>query len=79
MFFERKTMAEQMLLVKSFQGESQILEELTTKISQILNHTSTPINQETIGAPSGIKLGSTIYGLWFQVVEMYISKKSWDI
>ncbi|KAK2969271.1 hypothetical protein RJ640_021990 [Escallonia rubra] len=40
-----------------------------------MNQTPTAATQETLAAPISIKLNDTNYGLWSQVVEMYISGK----
>jgi hypothetical protein len=55
---------------------SSILAELTTKMAEVLNKTSTPTQtSDGATAPIGIKLDGTNYALWSQVVEMYISGK----
>ncbi|KAG8386531.1 hypothetical protein BUALT_Bualt03G0158100 [Buddleja alternifolia] len=57
---------------ENFQEETSILADLTSRISQMLNQTPTPTIHEPL---IGIKLDGTNYGLWSQVVEMYISGK----
>jgi hypothetical protein len=50
--------------------------EFTTKITEALSKIQTPtMTTEPPAAPIGIKLNSTNYALWSQVVEMYISGK----
>ncbi|KAI4316114.1 hypothetical protein L6164_024126 [Bauhinia variegata] len=49
-----------------------MLEEITSKISQMLSQAPTPTIQEPVAVPIGIKLEDTNYGLWSQVVEIYI-------
>ncbi|KAK3005339.1 hypothetical protein RJ639_015952 [Escallonia herrerae] len=56
-------------------AENSFLADLTSRLSQIMNQTPTAATQETLAAPIGIKLDDTNYGLWSQVVEMYISGK----
>ncbi|KAK3007336.1 hypothetical protein RJ639_016752 [Escallonia herrerae] len=56
-------------------AENSLLADLTSRLSQIMNQTPTAATQETLAAPIGIKLDDTNYGLWSQVVEMYISGK----
>ncbi|KAK2982003.1 hypothetical protein RJ640_007595, partial [Escallonia rubra] len=56
-------------------AENSLLGDLTSRLSQIMNQTPTAATQETLAAPIGIKLDDTNYGLWSQVVEMYISGK----
>ncbi|KAI4355996.1 hypothetical protein L6164_000050 [Bauhinia variegata] len=57
----------------SSQADRYMLEDITSKISQILSQAPTPTTQELVVVPIGIKLDDTNYGLWSQVVEMYIS------
>ncbi|KAK2974861.1 hypothetical protein RJ640_021929 [Escallonia rubra] len=45
------------------------------RLSQIMNKTLTTATQETLAAPIDIKQEDSNYGLWSQVVEMYISGK----
>ncbi|XP_059649773.1 uncharacterized protein LOC132295500 [Cornus florida] len=68
-------MTERTPLIESSQGENPILADLTSRISQMLNQTPTSLSHESVAAPIGIKLDDTNYGLWSQVVEMYISGK----
>ncbi|KAL6318435.1 hypothetical protein AAG906_041201 [Vitis piasezkii] len=63
--------------VEKHEGESSILADLTTRMTQVLNHNQTQ-NQITSHEPAtqiGIKLDGTNYALWSQIVEMYISGK----
>ncbi|KAI4351753.1 hypothetical protein L6164_006075 [Bauhinia variegata] len=57
----------------SSQADHSMLEDITSKISQMLSQAPTPTTQEPVAVPIGIKLDDTNYGLWSQVVEMYIS------
>ena len=56
---------------------SSILAELTTKMTEVLNHASasSQIGSDHTVASIGIKLDGNNYPLWSQVVEMYISGK----
>ena len=55
---------------------NSFITELTTKMADILTKTSAPTpTTEPSAVPIGIKLDDTNYGLWSQVVEMYISGK----
>ena len=61
-------------------GESptttSILSELTARMTEALSKAPTPTPTTDSGAaPIGIKLDSTNYALWSQVIEMYISGK----
>ncbi|KAK3001372.1 hypothetical protein RJ639_022154 [Escallonia herrerae] len=56
-------------------AENSLLANLTSRLSQIMNQTSMTATQETLAALIDIKLNDTNYGLWSQVVEMYISGK----
>ena len=51
------------------------LADLTSKLTQMLSQTTTATTHDAVAAPIGIKLNDTNYGLWSQVVEMYISAK----
>jgi hypothetical protein len=57
------------------QANPSTLADLTFRISQMLSQTTTAATHESVAAPIGIKLNDTNYGLWSQVVEMYISGK----
>lgn len=57
------------------QTNPSILADLTSSISQILRQATTSTIHEPVAAPIGIKLDGTNYGIWSQVVEMYISAK----
>ncbi|KAK6932331.1 Retrotransposon Copia-like, N-terminal [Dillenia turbinata] len=59
----------------STQTDPSMLENLTSKISQMLSQTLAPPSHEPVTAPIGIKLDDMNYGLWSQVVEIYISGK----
>lgn len=55
-----------------------ILDDLTTRMMQVLNQNQTKNQIDTIDTPAasiGIKLDGSNYGLWSQVVEMYIAGK----
>lgn len=55
-----------------------ILDDLTTRMMQVLNQNQTKNQIDTIETPAasiGIKLDGSNYGLWSQVVEMYIAGK----
>ena len=55
---------------------NSFITELTTKMADVLTKTSAPTpTTEPSAVPIGIKLDGTNYGLWSQVVEMYISGK----
>ncbi|KAK2965861.1 hypothetical protein RJ640_027148 [Escallonia rubra] len=56
-------------------AENILLADLTSILSQIMNKTLTTATQETLAAPIDIKQEDSNYGLWSQVVEMYISGK----
>ncbi|RVW48565.1 hypothetical protein CK203_088438 [Vitis vinifera] len=63
--------------VEKHEWENSILADLTTRMTQVLNHNQTQ-NQITSHEPTtqiGIKLDGTNYALWSQIVEMYISGK----
>jgi hypothetical protein len=51
---------------------TSILTNLTIQMTEVLSKVQTPTHST---APIGIKLDSSNYGLWSQVVEMYISGK----
>lgn len=55
----------------------RILSELlTSKMAEALSKAQAPtVTSEPAALPIGIKLDSSNYGLWSQVVEMYISGK----
>ncbi|KAK3043583.1 hypothetical protein RJ639_002162 [Escallonia herrerae] len=57
------------------EAENSLLADLTSRLSQIMDQTPTAATHETLAAPISIKLDDTNYGLWFLVVEMYISGK----
>jgi hypothetical protein len=53
-----------------------ILTNLTNQMTEVLSKVQNPTHStESSTAPIGIKLDSSNYGLWSQVVEMYISGK----
>jgi len=53
-----------------------LLETLTSKLTQILtHHQASPFHAENFAPPIAVKLDDRNYGLWSQVVEMYISGK----
>jgi hypothetical protein len=55
---------------------TSILTNLTNQMTEALSKVQTPTySTESATAPIGIKLDSSNYGLWSQVVEMYISSK----
>jgi hypothetical protein len=55
---------------------TSILTNLTNQMTEVLSKVQTPTySTENAAAPIGIKLDSSNYGLWSQVVEMYISNK----
>jgi hypothetical protein len=52
---------------------TSILTNLTNQMTEVLSKVQTPTHStESSTAPIGIKLDSSNYGLWSQVVEMYI-------
>ncbi|KAK3405243.1 hypothetical protein EUGRSUZ_K01505 [Eucalyptus grandis] len=53
-----------------------LLESLTSKLTQILSHhQASPSHAENSAPPIAVKLDGRNYGLWSQVIEMYISGK----
>lgn len=53
-----------------------LLETLTSKLTQILtHHQDLPSHAENSAPPIAVKLDGCNYGLWSQIVEMYISGK----
>ncbi|XP_075074367.1 uncharacterized protein LOC142161973 [Nicotiana tabacum] len=54
-------------------GENSVLIDLTSRISQMLSQTPTITSHERRAALIGIKLNDTNYGIWSQVVEIYIN------
>jgi hypothetical protein len=55
---------------------TSILTTLTNQMTEALSKVQTPTHStEGSTAPIGIQLDSSNYGLWSQVVEMYISGK----
>ncbi|KAK2991229.1 hypothetical protein RJ640_018312 [Escallonia rubra] len=60
-------------IVEQYQEENPTLADLTFRMTQVLNQSQTQSHES--GAQIGIKLDSTNYGLWSQIVEMYISGK----
>ncbi|KAL6331803.1 hypothetical protein AAG906_020146 [Vitis piasezkii] len=63
--------------VEKHERKNSILADLTTRMTQVLNHNQTR-NQITNHEPThiGIKLDGTNYALWSQIVEMYISSST---
>lgn len=57
-------------------SSTDLLQTLTSKLTQILtHHQGSPSHVENSAPPIAIKLDGRNYGLWSQVVEMYISGK----
>jgi hypothetical protein len=74
----QKTMATPTDLVEqNQQGTAAILQDLTTRMTQVLTQNQTPISAVTYdtATPITIKLNGTNYALLSQIVEMYISGK----
>jgi hypothetical protein len=65
------------LVEQNQQGTAAILEDLTTRMTQVLTQNQTPTSAVTYdtATPIIIKLNGTNYTLWSQIVEMYISRK----
>ena len=53
---------------------SSFINDLTTKMADVLTKTSAQTN-ESSAVHIGIKLNHNNYGLWSQVIEMYIAGK----
>lgn len=68
-------MAEHIPSIESSQGDNPILADLTSRISQMWNQPPNPLSHKFVVASIDIKLNDTNYGLWSQVVKMYISNK----
>ena len=60
---------------RSSQADPSMLEDLTSRISHMLNQTLAPTIHEPVVVPIGIKLDDKNYGLWSQFVEIYIFGK----
>ena len=58
-----RAMTEWTPLIEGSQGENSILADLTTKILQMLNQTSTPLSQEFADTPIRIELDDTNHRL----------------
>ncbi|KAK6934965.1 Retrotransposon Copia-like, N-terminal [Dillenia turbinata] len=52
-----------------------ILDNLTTKITEVMSRTQASSIIDSVTVPTNIKLNDSNYALWSQVVEMYISGK----
>ena len=65
------------LVEQNQQGTNAILEDLTTRMTQVLrpNQTLTLAVTYDVDNPITIKLNGTNYTLWSQIVEMFILRK----
>lgn len=65
-------MGDQTPMTGDSQTQSSTLDDLTSRLSQMLSQPQPPSNNESVLATFGVKLNDKNYGIWSQVMETYI-------
>ena len=68
-------MEEQTPISGGSQTHTSELDDLTSRLSQMLNQSPAPVSHESVFMTSSVKLNDKNYGIWSQVMEMYIAAK----